>query len=208
MFFLLDNYDSFVYNLYAYFKELGQEIKINRIDEVSLFDIEKMNPEGIIISPGPGHPSKALLSLQIIDKFKEKIPILGVCLGHQAIGYYFGAEIKKGAKPMHGKISLLTNDGKALFKDFPRQINVTRYHSLIVHPEKIYSDFAINARSEDGAIMAISHKKYPIYGVQFHPEAIQTEHGHSLLNNFIEICKEWRINNENHRRTYGISTNR
>lgn len=200
MFFLLDNYDSFVYNLYAYFQELGQEILVKRSNEISILEIEKMDLEGIIISPGPGRPSESLLSLQIIDNFKEKIPILGVCLGHQAIGYYFGADVKKGIKPMHGKLTLITNDGKALFKGFPSQIKVTRYHSLTVYPENILSDFDINAFSEDGAVMAISHKKHPIYGVQFHPEAILTEHGHQLLSNFIQICKKWRNSNENNRR--------
>lgn len=200
MFFLLDNNDSFVYNLYAYFQELGQEILVKQSNEISLLELEKMDLEGIIISPGPGHPSKSLLSLQIIDNFKGKIPILGVCLGHQAIGYYFGAEVKKGVKPMHGKLTLLTNDGQALFKDLPRQLKVTRYHSLTVYPKNILSDFDINAFSEDGAVMAISHKKHPIYGVQFHPEAIMTEHGYQLLDNFIKICKKWRDNNENNRR--------
>lgn len=201
MLFLLDNYDSFVYNLYAYFQELGQEILIKRPDEISLTEIEQMDFEGIVISPGPGHPSAALLSLQIIDTFKGKMPILGVCLGHQAIGYYFGAPIKKGLKPMHGKISRITNDGKSLFQGFPRQINVTRYHSLVISPDSIVADFDINALSEDGAVMAVSHKKYPIYGVQFHPEAVLTEHGHDLLSNFIEICKKWRADLEINRRT-------
>lgn len=192
MFFLLDNYDSFVYNLYAYFQELGQEIIIKRSDEISLTEIENMNLEGIIISPGPGRPAEAELSLQVIEKFQGKVPILGVCLGHQAIGHYYGANVKKGNRPMHGKISLVENDGQNLFKGLPNQFKVTRYHSLTVRPEKIDHDFHINARSDDGAIMAISHKKYPIYGVQFHPEAVLTEYGHELLNNFVQICKNWR----------------
>lgn len=200
MYFLLDNNDSFVYNLYAYFQELGQEIFVKHSDEISILELEKMNLEGIIISPGPGRPSESLLSLQIIDNFKEKIPILGVCLGHQAIAYYFGAEVKKGVKPMHGKLTRLTNDGRALFKGLPRQIKVTRYHSLTVCPENILTDFDMNALSEDGVVMAISHKKYPIYGVQFHPEAVLTEYGHQLLNNYIQICKEWGNNHENNRR--------
>lgn len=197
MFFLLDNYDSFVYNLSAYFQELGQDILVKRSNEISLLDIEKMELEGIIISPGPGRPSESPLSLQILDKFKGKIPILGVCLGHQAIGYYFGALVTKGIKPMHGKLSLITNDGEGLFEGLPSKIKVTRYHSLVVHPEYLLTDFNINAYSEDGAIMAISHTEYPIYGVQFHPEAVLTEYGHELLNNFILICKKWRNDNAN-----------
>ena len=192
MFLLLDNYDSFVYNLGAYFQELGQEIVVKCPNEISVAEIEIMDLEGIIISPGPGRPNEAVRALEIIDNFKGKIPILGVCLGHQAIGYYFGADVKKGFRPMHGKLSLVTNNGKALFAGLPREFKVTRYHSLEVFPDNIIADFDVDATSQDGVVMAISHKQYPIYGIQYHPEAILTEYGYELLGNFIQICKKWR----------------
>jgi anthranilate synthase/aminodeoxychorismate synthase-like glutamine amidotransferase len=200
MFFLLDNNDSFVYNLSAYFQELGQEILVKRPHEITLSEIEKMDFEGIILSPGPGRPSEAVLSLQIIEKMKGKIPILGVCLGHQAIGYYFGARVEKGNKPMHGKLTYISHKGKRLFQGLPEKFKVTRYHSLVVYPENILSAFYIDALSEDGAVMSISHKEFPIYGVQFHPEAVLTEYGHALIDNFIKICSEWREEYENNRR--------
>ena len=193
MYFMLDNFDSYVYNLYAYFQELGQEIVVKRADEVTIEEIIDMNPEGIIISPGPGRPIEATLSLLIIEYFKGKVPILGVCLGHQVRGQYFGAEVKKGKAPMHGKISSVFNDGKNLFEEMPRNINVTRYHSLAVYLDENDKELDINAVAKDGAIMAISHRRYPIFGVQFHPEAVLTEYGYQILKNFIRICNDWRI---------------
>ncbi len=190
MFFLLDNYDSFVYNLYAYFNELGQEVIVKRPNEVSLSEIEMMNVKGIIISPGPGHPKDAVFALELIERFKGKIPIFGVCLGHQTIGHYFNLEVKKGASPMHGKVTPITNNGKNLFKELPNKFKVTRYHSLVVNLDENNKDFEIDALSEDGSIMAITHKEYPIYGVQFHPEAILTEYGYQILDNFIKICEK------------------
>ena len=193
MYFMLDNFDSYVYNLYAYFQELGQEIVVKRADEVTIEEIIDMNPEGIIISPGPGRPIEATLSLLIIEYFKGKVPILGVCLGHQVICQYFGAEVKKGKAPMHVKISSVFNDGKNLFEEMPRNINVTRYHSLAVYLDENDKELDINAVAKDGAIMAISHRRYPIFGVQFHPEAVLTEYGYQILKNFIRICNDWRI---------------
>lgn len=194
MLFMLDNYDSFVYNLYAYFKELGQDIIVKKPCDITIEELEKMNLDGIIISPGPGKPIDSLMSLEIIDHFKGKVPILGVCLGHQVIGHYFGANVTKGKTPMHGKISPITHNNKDLFDGLPKKINVTRYHSLIVEPTNITNTFDISALSDDNVVMAITHKNLPIYGVQFHPEACLSEYGHEMLRNFTAICKDWRVN--------------
>lgn len=198
MYFMLDNYDSFVYNLSAYFRELGQEILVRRADEITLSEIEAQRPEGIILSPGPGKPSDAVMSLQILEIFKTRTPILGVCLGHQAIGHYFGACVEKGETPMHGKLTDITHDGKGLFSGLPRTFRVTRYHSLVVSPKGIPGELNVDAWSLEGVIMGISHKSLPVYGVQFHPEAVLTEYGPELLNNFTKICRDWRSAHENH----------
>lgn len=197
MFFLLDNYDSFVYNLSAYFQELGQEILVKRPNEITLSEIEAMHPEGIILSPGPGHPSGAAFSQQVIGKFKNKIPVLGVCLGHQTLGYYFGAKVSRGSRPMHGKVTDIFLAENELFRGLPKKHKITRYHSLVISQEQLPDEISITARAEDGAVMGIAHRKFPLYGVQFHPEAVLTEHGHGLLNNFIAICREWRGYYEN-----------
>lgn len=192
MYFMLDNYDSFVYNLSAYFRELGQEILVKRENEITLSEIEALRPEGILLSPGPGKPSDAAASLQILHTFKEQVPILGVCLGHQAIGHYFGAHVEKGTCPMHGKITEITHRGRGLFKGLPRELQVTRYHSLVVSSQGFPKDLTVEAWSAEGVIMGISHRCLPIYGVQFHPEAVLTQYGMELLNNFHKICREWR----------------
>ncbi len=192
MYFMLDNYDSFVYNLSAYFRELGQDILVRRDHEITLSEIEALEPEGIILSPGPGKPSDAAASLRILEKFKEKIPILGVCLGHQAIGHYFGAQVRKGSSPMHGKVTEITHCGAGMFAGLPRNFRVTRYHSLVVEQEGLPSFLSVDARSAEGAVMGISHQMLPVYGVQFHPEAVLTEYGPELLDNFTKICIKWR----------------
>ena len=192
MLIMIDNYDSFVYNLVTYFKELKEEIITYRNDEITEEIINEINPDGIVISPGPKSPKEAGEVLNIIDKFKEKIPILGICLGHQSIGYYFGGEIIKGDTPMHGKISLISNNGQGIFKGVKEKINVTRYHSLIIKRETLPNELEITATTEDGVIMGIKHKEFPIYGVQYHPEAVLTEEGHAVLKNFIDICKEYK----------------
>ena len=179
MYIMIDNYDSFVYNLIAYIRELGREIMPVRNDQIDFKQIEKLyndgSLEGIIISPGPKNPKDCGLSGEIIRNYKGKIPILGVCLGHQIIGYEFGAVIDKGEKPMHGKISTISNNGEGIFTDLPSEYDVTRYHSLTVKEENFLTCLNIDARSKDGVIMAISHIKHPIYGVQFHPEAVLTK---------------------------------
>lgn len=199
MYFMLDNYDSFVYNLSASFRELGREILVKRAREITLSEIEALHPEGIILSPGPGKPSDAAESLRILERFKEKIPILGVCLGHQSVGHYFGARIKKGNRPMHGKLSTIRHLESGLFDRVPQGIQVTRYHSLVVDGENFPKELAVDAVSEDGVIMGIHHKTCPVYGVQFHPEAVLTEYGREILENFVKICDRWGGAYENHK---------
>ncbi len=191
MLLMIDNYDSFVYNLVRYFEELEEEIVIYRNDKISVKDIENLDIDGIVISPGPKSPKEAGVSLEIIDKFKGKIPILGICLGHQCIGYYFNAVIKKGNEPVHGKIFDITHNNKGLFNNVKNPLRVTRYHSLVVSRENLPDAIEITSETEDKVIMGIKHKEYPIYGVQFHPEAEMTEEGHKILNNFINITKEF-----------------
>lgn len=186
MYLMIDNYDSFVYNLKAYFEELGKEIAVIRCDKITLEEIEDMQPSGIILSPGPKRPQDATLCIDIVEKFQEKIPILGVCLGHQVLGLCSGATVEKGIFPIHGKISEISNNGLRLFAGLPTKFNVTRYHSLVVNKDTISNNYSIDATTADGVVMGISHKTLPLYGVQFHPEAVCTEYGHALLNNF---CK-------------------
>ncbi|WP_055070816.1 anthranilate synthase component II [Clostridium massiliamazoniense] len=189
MFLMIDNYDSFVYNLVRYFKEIGEEIKIVRKDKITIEEIRHINPEGIVISPGPKSPKESTECLEIIHTFKSEIPILGVCLGHQCIGSYFGAKVIKGEKPIHGKISKIKHDGKGLFFSIEKEFNVTRYHSLIVDENTVKEPLIITARSEDNVIMGLRHKEYKIESVQFHPEAELTEYGHLILKNFVRMCR-------------------
>ncbi len=194
MYFMVDNYDSFVYNLSSYLRETGEEVLVRRADQVSLSEIYALKPRGIILSPGPKRPADAVESLRVLREFQNKLPILGVCLGHQAIGYQFGALVCKGERPMHGKITGVTHDGTGLFEGLPRQFDVTRYHSLVVSDRQLPGCLQVNARSHDGAIMGITHRDLPIYGVQFHPEAVLTQFGHELLLNFQKICERWERN--------------
>ena len=192
MILMIDNYDSFVYNLVRYFEELGEEVLVYRNDKKTIKEIENMNIDGIVISPGPKSPKEAGLSLEIIDKFKGKLPILGICLGHQCIGHYFNAEVIKGKEPVHGKMFYINHDNKDLFKDVKNPLRVTRYHSLIVDKNDFPNELEITSETEDNVIMGIKHKSLPIYGVQFHPEAEMTEVGHKILNNFINITKSFK----------------
>lgn len=190
MLLMIDNYDSFVYNLMRYFAELDQEVMIVRNDKITLEEIEKIKPAGIIISPGPKSPKDAGISLEILEKFKGEIPILGICLGHQCIGHYFGSQVVKGEKPVHGKISYIKHNDSGVFKGIKNPLRVTRYHSLVVDSKMLGEDLEITAETEDRVIMGLRHKQYEIHGVQFHPEAEMTEEGHALLNNFIKITKD------------------
>jgi para-aminobenzoate synthetase component 2 len=185
MFLMIDNYDSFVYNLVRYFEELGEEILVYRNDKISLKDIERIKPEGIIISPGPKSPERAGICMEIVEYFKESIPILGICLGHQTIGKVFGGKIIEGREPVHGKVFEIVHSGKYVFKNIVSPMKVTRYHSLIIERESLPQALTITSETEDGVIMGIRHKHYFIEGVQFHPEAELTEYGHEILRNFI-----------------------
>lgn len=191
MLLIIDNYDSFTYNLVRYFKELNEEVVIYRNDKISIEEIKKMKIDGIVISPGPKSPKEAGISLDIINKFKGSIPILGICLGHQSIGYCFGGKVIKGKEPVHGKIAYINHNNEGVFKEVKNPLRVTRYHSLIVDIESIPNELEVVAKTEDDIVMAIRHKEYPIFGVQFHPEAEMTEEGHKILKNFIDIAKPY-----------------
>ncbi|MCM8710921.1 aminodeoxychorismate/anthranilate synthase component II [Clostridium sp. SYSU_GA19001] len=197
MFLMIDNYDSFVYNLVRYFEELDEEILIFKNDKITLEQITKLNPEGIIISPGPKSPKESGICIDIVKKFEGKIPILGICLGHQTIGHVYGADVKCGKEPVHGKVSQINHDSKGVFKNIKNPLNVTRYHSLVLDKNTIPYCLEVTALTSDGVIMGIRHKDYLIEGVQFHPEAELTECGHDILKNFINQCKNYSIQGEN-----------
>lgn len=192
MTFLIDNYDSFTYNLFQYLSELGEEVIIKRNDGFTMKELEKLNPDRIVISPGPGIPSNAGLSKKVVGKFARILPVLGVCLGHQAIAEEFGGEIISAKELMHGKTSEIFHDGKGLFKGIPSPFTATRYHSLVVGKKNLPGCFEISARTKDGVIMAIRHRYFNVNGVQFHPESILTVKGKKLLRNFLKLKGECR----------------
>ncbi|WP_195939510.1 anthranilate synthase component II [Romboutsia sp. 1001713B170131_170501_G6] len=189
MILMIDNYDSFVYNLVQYIGELGEEIIIKRNDEVTIEEIEKINPEIIVLSPGPCSPNEAGVCIDVVNYFKGKKPILGICLGHQTIGHAFGANVVKAIKPVHGKVHSINHINKGVFKGLNNPLNVTRYHSLVVDTENLPEELEITAITNENEIMGIRHKKYLIEGVQFHPEAILSEQGHDILKNFINVAR-------------------
>ena len=186
MILMIDNYDSFTYNLVQYFGELGAEVKVVRNDEITVDEAVRLKPAQIVISPGPCTPDEAGISLAAIGRFAGAIPILGVCLGHQAIGQAYGGKVVKAQRIMHGKVSSLRHDGKGVFAGIPDNFVATRYHSLAVERESLPACLEISAESEEGEIMGLRHRTLPIEGVQFHPEALLTEHGHAMLKNFLE----------------------
>lgn len=186
MLLMLDNYDSFTYILVQYFRKLGVEMPVYRNDSITLEEIEALNPEGIVISPGPGNPDSAGLSLSVIRHFAGSIPVLGVCLGHQSIGQVFGGKVVRAPRLMHGKTSLVHHEGKGLFEGMPQPFAATRYHSLILEPESLPSCLAVTAWTDQDEIMGIRHRSLPIEGVQFHPESILTKDGMKLLKNFVD----------------------
>ena len=186
MILMIDNYDSFTYNLVQALAALGKEIVVYRNDQISIDEIEKLKSACIVISPGPGTPSKAGISVELIKRFASKIPILGVCLGHQAIAEAFGGKIVRAPRIMHGKTSLIYHDGKTIYKGLPNPFEAVRYHSLIVEKKSLPSCFEISAWTDMDEIMGIRHKEYPVEGVQFHPESIMTKKGNELLKNFVE----------------------
>jgi anthranilate synthase/aminodeoxychorismate synthase-like glutamine amidotransferase len=186
---VLDNYDSFTYNLVQYLGELGATMRVARNDKISIDEIERLEPEGIVISPGPGNPDGAGISLALIHRFHEITPILGVCLGHQAIGQAFGGRVSRARKQMHGKTSRIHHDMRGVFASLPQDFEATRYHSLVVLEEGFPGDLEISARAEDGEIMGLRHRRFPVEGVQFHPESILTGQGKALLRNFLGLTR-------------------
>lgn len=185
MILMIDNYDSFTYNLVQYLGELGREVVVRRNDRITIPEIEAMDPSHIIISPGPCTPDEAGISLDVVRYFAGKKPILGVCLGHQAIGQAFGGRVVRGKYPMHGKTSLIYHDGKGVYRGLPSPFRATRYHSLVVERESLPPELEVTATTEDGTVMGIRHRYWPVEGVQFHPESIMTEYGKELLANFL-----------------------
>ena len=191
MILVVDNYDSFTYNLVQYLGEMGEDIEVYRNDKISLADIEEMSPKSILISPGSGCPDDAGISKAVIEQFAGKIPILGVCLGHQSIAEVYGARVVRSDKIMHGKVSPIHHDGKDIFKGLSSPFDATRYHSLVVESGTVEYPLELIAWTEDDEIMGIRHKELPVWGVEFHPESILTFEGMKLLRNFVEMSKIW-----------------
>lgn len=186
MILLIDNYDSFVYNLYQFIAETGQEVRIVRNDEMTSEEVMEMRPDAVVISPGPGKPGDAGICVELIQRAEGRIPVLGVCLGHQAIAEAYGAEVVHAGKLMHGKTSVLRDvQDSVLFRDIPGPIQVARYHSLAVREETLPEEIRVTARAEDGEVMAMEHRRYDVYGVQFHPESVMTPQGYKMIENFI-----------------------
>lgn len=188
MILLIDNYDSFTYNLAHYLGELGQDIKVIRNDDWSVEQVLDYKPQAVILSPGPCTPNEAGICMDLIKQSKGELPILGVCLGHQSLGQIFGGEVVRAPYVMHGKTSPILHQGQSVFKDLPSPFEATRYHSLIVARDTLPDCLEITAETEDGLIMGLAHKDWPLHGVQFHPESIATDHGHQLLANFLELA--------------------
>ncbi|MBK5445749.1 anthranilate synthase component II [Peribacillus butanolivorans] len=194
MILLIDNYDSFTYNLYQYLGEVEKEIIVKRNDEITIAEIEEMNPKAIVISPGPGRPEDAGISMEIIRSFYKKLPLLGICLGHQAIGATFGANVIGAKYIMHGKTSVIEHDGTGVFVNQNPQFPVMRYHSLVVERESLPNELTVTASAvDDGEIMALKHQDYPLYGLQFHPESIGTKIGKELLHEFYKIAETYQL---------------
>lgn len=186
MILIIDNYDSFTFNLYQAFAALSNDVEVIRNDAITLKELEELKPNYLIISPGPGAPEEAGISIEAIRHFTGRIPILGVCLGHQAITVAFGGVVKRAARLMHGKVSILTHEEKGIFCGLPQKFKVMRYHSLLTDEESMPSELLVTARTIEGEIMGVEHSIYPVYGVQFHPEAYLTEHGTELFSNFLK----------------------
>ena len=187
MILIIDNYDSFTYNLVQYIGAINPELKVYRNDKITLDEIKNISPQRIVISPGPGVPEDAGISIDIIRLFKRDIPIFGICLGHQAITVAFGGKVGRANEIVHGKTSKIHHTGSAIFKEIPEKFEATRYHSLVATEDSFPSELKVTARTDNGLIMALEHEDYPIYGVQFHPESIVTEHGMKMVQNFLEV---------------------
>ncbi|NEU11258.1 aminodeoxychorismate/anthranilate synthase component II [Methylobacterium sp. BTF04] len=195
MILVVDNYDSFVFNVVRYFEELGQSVRVVRNDALDIAGIRALEPEAVVISPGPCTPAEAGISLPAIRALSGEIPLLGVCLGHQAIGAAFGGTVTRAGRPLHGQATPITHDGRGLFTGLPNPMQVGRYHSLIVTPQPgMDQQLAIDAVSAEGEVMALSHRTHPTWGIQFHPESVLTENGHALFANFLSLARAWRTN--------------
>jgi anthranilate synthase component 2 len=188
MLILIDNYDSFTYNLVHFLGELGAECEVFRNDKISVEAVLRAKPKAIVLSPGPCTPNEAGICLELVAQAGPKVPLLGVCLGHQAIGQSYGGKVIRAALPMHGKLSTIRHGGRGVFDGLPSRLQVTRYHSLIVERSSLPSELEVTAETADGLIMGLEHKRHPVHGVQFHPESIASEHGHQLLANFLKLA--------------------
>jgi anthranilate synthase/aminodeoxychorismate synthase-like glutamine amidotransferase len=187
MILMIDNYDSFTYNLVQYIGQLGEEVIVRRNDEIAVSEIGEMKPAAIFLSPGPCTPREAGITVDVVRHYHKTVPILGVCLGHQAIGYAFGANVVRADKIMHGKTSAIINDGRTIFKGLPNPFQAGRYHSLIIKKDSLPADFEVSAHTEEGEIMGIRHREYPLEGIQFHPESILTPQGKRIIKNFLDL---------------------
>jgi anthranilate synthase component 2 len=185
---LIDNYDSFTYNLVHFLGELGAPCQVFRNDKITVAEVLSLKPKGIVLSPGPCTPNEAGICLELVERAGPEIPLLGVCLGHQAIGQAYGGRVVRAPVPMHGKLSEITHTAKGVFKGLPRRFEVTRYHSLLVERASLPGSIVVTARTGDGVIMGLQHKTHPVHGVQFHPESIASEYGHALLANFLDLA--------------------
>jgi anthranilate synthase/aminodeoxychorismate synthase-like glutamine amidotransferase len=193
---VIDNYDSFTYNLVQYLGELGQDVTVRRNDDVSLSEVSAMNPAAVVLSPGPGTPADAGVSKDLLLELGPTMPMLGVCLGHQCLGEAYGGEIRRASQVMHGKVSRVMHNSQSVFRGIANPFAATRYHSLIVERDGLPNTLEVTAWTDDGTVMGLRHREYPLAGVQFHPEAILTEHGHQLLANFLEDARAWRNMNQ------------
>jgi anthranilate synthase/aminodeoxychorismate synthase-like glutamine amidotransferase len=189
---VIDNYDSFTYNLVQYLGELGEQVLVRRNDEITLPEIAPLNPVAVVLSPGPGTPAEAGICKDLLIELGPTLPTLGVCLGHQCLGEAFGGTVRRASQVMHGKVSRVTHSGQSVFRGIPSPFAATRYHSLVVDRENLPAALEVTAWTDDGTVMGLRHRQYPLAGVQFHPEAILTEHGHALLANFLQDARVWR----------------
>ena len=188
---VIDNYDSFTYNLVHFLGELGARMTVRRNDKISVDEVVAMDPDGIVISPGPCTPNEAGICLAMIERVGPSIPIFGVCLGHQAIGQVYGGKVVRAPKLMHGKVSEIRHTGRSVFRGINGDFQATRYHSLTIAPETLPASLEVTASADDGVVMGVMHKEHPVHGVQFHPESIASEHGHQILKNFLDITSAW-----------------
>jgi anthranilate synthase component 2 len=194
-FLVIDNYDSFTYNLVHFLGELGAKLIVRRNDKISVDEVMAMDPEGIVMSPGPCTPNEAGICLDLIKRAGPTIPMFGVCLGHQAIGQAYGGAVVRAPKLMHGKVSEIRHTGRSVFRGINGDFKATRYHSLTIAPDSMPKDLEVTAGSDDEVIMGVMHRKHPVHGVQFHPESIASEHGHQILKNFLDIAADWNARN-------------